>query len=302
MRIELSEAGYAYGKKRKRMTAPSVLTDITLTIERGEMLAIAGKSGSGKSTLLQLIKGFIAPSPGVLKLEGYDPHAARKEELFDRIGFIFQYPEHQLFAASVFEDIAFGLKAVKLPPEQVESKVRLAMEAVQLDYERYKDRSPFELSGGEKRRVAIAGVIVLEPEVLILDEPTAGLDLQAREALFQLLERLNRKRQMTVIWVSHQLEEIAARAERLIVIKDGRLAADGAPSLLLSDAALLHQLGWEEPPSLAVSRLLRELGIADRARPLTPTEAAAAIAGHIGIGTKLSASTSQPHAAQINNK
>ncbi|WP_058304150.1 ATP-binding cassette domain-containing protein [Gorillibacterium timonense] len=279
MQIQLDHVFYSYGKQRrnKPLPEPLVLADLELMVERGEMLAVAGKSGSGKSTFLQLIKGFLAPSKGSLLLDGTDPRLNRKSERFDRVGFIFQYPEHQLFSTTVFDDIAFGLRSAKLSPEVVEARVHQAMQAVGLDYEQFKDRSPFELSGGEKRRVAIAGVVVLEPEVMILDEPTAGLDLQSRTALFELLHAMNREQGITVIWVSHQLEEILAHANRMIALQAGRFIADGPPSILLSDPRLLDAFGWEEPPALVVTRLLREYGIVREDRPLTSEEAAEAI-------------------------
>lgn len=278
MKITLNDVAFGYGKRRrnKLMSGAPVLEHISLTIEQGEMLALAGQSGSGKSTLLQLLKGFMPPSAGQILLGDVDPHAGRRTEYFDRIGFIFQYPEHQLFASTVFDDIAFGLRHFRLDEQVKAEKVRQAMEAVQLDYAAFSRRSPFELSGGEKRRVAIAGVVVLEPEVLILDEPTAGLDLQSRSALFQLLHRLNRDENLTVIWVSHQLEEIARHAERLLCIKNGTIQADGSPDALFADPRLRRTFGWEEPPALIVARMLREAGHPS-AGWLTPEQAAEAI-------------------------
>ncbi|WP_438434305.1 energy-coupling factor ABC transporter ATP-binding protein [Gorillibacterium sp. sgz500922] len=264
MEIALNEVSFSYAAAKKRAKAgvelPWVLRDLSVEVRSGEMLAIAGRSGSGKSTFLQLLKGFHVPTRGQVLLGGTDPHQARQPERFDRIGFIFQYPEHQLFANTVFDDIAFGLRSRKLPAAEVEQRVRRAMEAVELDYETFRSRSPFELSGGEKRRAAIAGVVVLEPEVLILDEPTAGLDLQARRALFRLLGSLRENRGTTVIWVSHQLEEILEYAPRLVALADGRFLADGEPRRLLTDPGLLAAFGWEEPLALALSRLLREFG------------------------------------------
>ncbi|MHA6529943.1 ATP-binding cassette domain-containing protein [Paenibacillus sp. BAC0078] len=279
MQIQLNDVSFSYSKRRKNkpLAGPLVLEKLQLSIESGELLAIAGKSGSGKSTFLQLLKGFLSPSEGTVLLDGIDPYASKQPALFDRIGFIFQYPEHQLFSTTVFDDIAFGLKSAKLPAEVQEARIRAAMESVQLNYEAFKDRSPFELSGGEKRRVAIAGVVVLEPDVLILDEPTAGLDLQSRTALFELLHKLNRERGITIMWVSHQLDEILEHASRLITLKDGRFLADGAPSELLSRPQLLESFGWEEPPALAVNRLLRELGAVQEVKPLSYREAANAI-------------------------
>lgn len=276
MQIELNELFFNYDKRRKNKPAagPFVLEHLQLTVNSGEMVAVAGKSGSGKSTFLQLLKGFLTPSAGTLLLAGTDPHGTRRPELFDRVGFIFQYPEHQLFSATVFDDIAFGLQSANLTAAEKELKVRRAMEAVQLDFAAFRDRSPFELSGGEKRRVAIAGVIVLEPAVLILDEPTAGLDLQSRTALFRLLHDMNREQGITVLWVSHQLEEILEQASRLIALKEGRFLADGPPARLLSDPLLLEAFGWEEPPALAIARLLQELGIQDGGAARTPQETA----------------------------
>ncbi|AET61239.1 putative cobalt ABC transporter ATPase [Paenibacillus terrae HPL-003] len=281
MQIELNDVSFTYNKRRKNKPAvgPFVLEHIQLIVKSGEMLAVAGKSGSGKSTFIQLLKGFLIPSEGAVLLDGIDPHFSRGPELFDRVGFIFQYPEHQLFSATVFDDIAFGLQSANLTAAEKEAKVRRAMESVQLDFTEFKDRSPFELSGGEKRRVAIAGVIVLEPKILILDEPTAGLDLQSRTALFGLLHDLNREQGITVLWVSHQLEEILEQASRLIVLKEGRFLADGPPAKLLSDPQLLEVFGWEEPPGLAIALLLQELGAQaqDSSAVRPPQETASAI-------------------------
>ncbi|PWC16335.1 ATP-binding cassette domain-containing protein [Brenneria corticis] len=278
MKITLSDVAFSYGKRRgnRPPAGAPLLENISLTVEQGEMLALAGKSGSGKSTLLQLIKGFIVPCAGQIRLDGLNPHAERRRECFDRIGYIFQYPEHQLFASTVFADIAFGLRHRRLDEATKQEKVRQAMAAVQLDYDDFRDRSPFELSGGEKRRVAIAGIVVLEPEVLILDEPTAGLDLQSRDALFQLLHRLNREKNLTVIWVSHQLEEIAQHAARLVFIRNGAIQADGPPATLFADASLRRTCGWQEPPALVVGRLLRAAGH-PAAGWLSPQRAADAI-------------------------
>ncbi|GGG58211.1 ATP-binding cassette domain-containing protein [Paenibacillus radicis (ex Gao et al. 2016)] len=280
MQIQLSDVSFIYEKKKKKKAsalAPAVLKQLNVTIHSGEMLAIAGKSGSGKSTFLQLLKGFLAPTTGSVLLDGVDPNTSKRPELFDQVGFIFQYPEHQLFSTTVFDDIAFGLQSAKLPREVVEQKVRKAMESVELDYEVFKDRSPFELSGGEKRRVAIAGVVVLEPKLLILDEPTAGLDLPSRTALFELLHQLNEKQGLTIIWVSHQLDEIVNHASRLLALKNGIFIADGSPEATLSDPVLLDAFGWEEPSALVVSRLLEQLGISSGNGKLSPEEAAAVI-------------------------
>ncbi|WP_052350436.1 ATP-binding cassette domain-containing protein [Paenibacillus gorillae] len=281
MQIQLSGVSFIYEKKKKKKAAtlaPTVLKQLNLTIHSGEMLAVAGKSGSGKSTFLQLLKGFLSPTTGSVLLDGVDPNTSKRPELFDQVGFIFQYPEHQLFATTVFDDIAFGLQSAKLPGEIVEQRVRKAMESVELDYEVFKDRSPFELSGGEKRRVAIAGVVVLEPKLLILDEPTAGLDLPSRTALFELLHHMNKNQGLTIIWVSHQLDEIVSHASRLLALQNGVFIADGSPEAALSDPVLLEAFGWEEPSALVVSRLLGQLGLSAGNTKLSPEEAAAIIA------------------------
>ncbi|MEK3912183.1 ATP-binding cassette domain-containing protein [Paenibacillus sp. FSL H7-0331] len=261
MNIELSEVSFTYEKRSRKTKVTDIsciLQQVNIDIQSGEMLAVAGKSGSGKSTFMQLIKGFLKPSFGDVLLDQTNPFTSKRPELFDRIGFIFQYPEHQLFSVTVAEDIAFGLRHSGLTPEEKKAKVKRAMEAVGLDYDAFAERSPFELSGGEKRRVAIAGVVVLEPELIILDEPTAGLDYPSRTSLFDMLHRLNKELGTTIIWVSHQLEEMLGHASRLLIIKDGTIVADGLPQSLLSDPTLLASLGWEKPPALVLRELVLE--------------------------------------------
>ncbi|MEK8131024.1 ATP-binding cassette domain-containing protein [Paenibacillus filicis] len=261
MNTSLNEVAFSY-ERRRRKSRPADLTlilkQVKLDIPSGEMLAVAGKSGSGKSTFMQLIKGFLKPTFGQILLENTDPYGAKRPELFDRVGFIFQYPEHQLFSSTVEEDIAFGLRQSPYTPEEKQAKVKRAMESVGLDYETFASRSPFELSGGEKRRVAIAGVVVLEPELIILDEPTAGLDYPSRTALFEMLHGLNAEQGTTILWVSHQLEEILEHASRVLVLKEGDFIADGPPRQVLSDRSLLGAMGWELPAALALAELLAE--------------------------------------------
>lgn len=280
MQIKLNNVGYYYGKQKKwgkKVPPKYVLENINLTIESGEKVAICGKSGSGKTTLLQLLKGFTRPSSGELLLEGHNPFKEKKEELFDKIGYVFQYPEHQLFAATVAEDIEFGLKQLGVPSQEREVKMLQALEDVGLPAETYRHRSPLELSGGEKRRVAIAGVLVLEPEVLILDEPTAGLDLSSRVALFELIEDLRQKRGTTIIWVSHQLEEMLNYAERMIAIHNGSIVADGKPITILTDENIRSIFGWEEPPALTIAQWIKEISGIKVLNPLNEKDIADAI-------------------------
>jgi energy-coupling factor transport system ATP-binding protein len=262
MRIELDGIRFRHGKKRRwaanGAADPYVLDGIGFAIEPGEQVAICGKSGSGKTTLLHLIKGFMRPTEGLLKLDGIDPYQARTPEMFDRIGYVFQYPEHQMFAPTVAEDIGFGIRHSGLTPKEREAKIRQAMDAVGLQETAFATRSPLELSGGEKRRAAIAGVLVLEPEILVLDEPTAGLDLPSRRALFELLHDLNDQLGTTVIWVSHQLEEILEHSSRMLALHQGVIVADGAPMDRIADPSLRALFGWEEPPALALARWFRE--------------------------------------------
>jgi len=250
MQLRLERVSFAY-----RRGLP-VLREVDLALESGEFVALAGRSGSGKSTLVQVMKGLIRPDGGKVTLAGT---AAGPEQL-DSVGLVFQYPEHQLFAQSVYDDIAFGPRQQGLEEQLVEQRVLAAMAAVGLDPARYREASPFELSGGEKRRVAIAGVIALEPRWLILDEPTAGLDGRGRKALFSLLERLRQVRGVGVLVVTHRLEEVLPYATRLVVMQDGRIIGDGEPLALLSDEARVRAMGLEPLDSLLLRQRLMELG------------------------------------------
>ncbi|XID94067.1 energy-coupling factor ABC transporter ATP-binding protein [Paenibacillaceae bacterium WGS1546] len=280
MRIELSGIKYRYGKRGRRgkQAAPCVLDGIGFAIEPGERVALCGKSGSGKTTLLQLLKGFARPTEGELLLGGVDPHRTRRPELFDRIGYVFQYPEHQLFAATVAEDVGFGLRQSGASPSERERKIARALEDAALPPAVYGGRSPLELSGGEKRRAAIAGVLALEPEVLILDEPTAGLDLPSRTALFELLEALRESRGTTIVWVSHRLEEMLAHASRMLALHRGVIVADGKPAELIANPDVRATFGWEEPPALAIARWFKERHGLELAEPWNEREVADAFA------------------------
>lgn len=243
MRLTLDRVSYAYRKGESH-----AVRDVTLSVEPGEFLAVAGRSGSGKSTLVQLMKGLLLPTSGQVLIDGEAPAPER----FDQVGLVFQYPEHQLFAPSVLDDVAFGPRQQGLPAGEAEARVQRAMAGVGLPFEQYRDRNPFELSGGERRRVAIAGVLALEPMVLIADEPTAGLDLRGRRALFTLLEDLRRRQGKTVVVVTHRLEEVLPHATRLLVMDRGRVVSDGAPAEVLGTGS--HNPGTGEPLDALVLR------------------------------------------------
>ncbi|NQX68843.1 ATP-binding cassette domain-containing protein [Paenibacillus alba] len=278
MQIKLTDIRFRHGKPRKREMidlSSYVLKGLDVTIEPGSKVAIAGLSGSGKSTFLQLLKGFTQPTDGIIELDGINPHLNKRPELFDQIGYVFQYPEHQLFAPTVAEDVGFGLRHTKLSAKEKETKIRQALDAVGMQDSAFSQRSPLELSGGEKRRAAIAGVLVLEPKVLLLDEPTAGLDMSSRIALFELLKNLN-EQGTTVIWVSHQLEEILEHAPRMLALHQGLFAADGAPEEHLANESLRSLFGWEEPPALTLRRWIYETHGINISRPWLMEEMAKA--------------------------
>lgn len=230
-------------RRRAVLAADPVLDGVDLTVSPGELVAVAGRSGAGKSTLISILKGLVEPLRGVVEVGGQDPWSTRRPELFDPIGYVFQHPEHQLFAASVRADVAFGLRAAGPTGDEVARRVDEQLRRLGLDPDEVGDRNPFELSGGQQRRVAFAGVLVTDPQVLVLDEPTAGLDAPSRDALFKILHDA-RARGLCVLWVSHRLEEILDHAERLVVLDEGRVVADDRPAALLADELLRARLSW----------------------------------------------------------
>lgn len=239
------------------------LADVTLELGGG-IVAVAGRSAAGKSTLVATIKGLIAPTAGVVTLGDVDPWATRQPQAFDTIGILLQRPEHQLFAPTVRDDVGFGIR--DLDPVERRHLVDSQLRALGLDATDIGDRSPFGLSGGQQRRVAIAGTLITRPHVLILDEPTAGLDLPSRTSLFEILAGL-RANGVGIIWVSHSLEEIHAHADRLIVLDAGRVVADGDPREVLTDARVRDQVGWPLIPELDPSAVQGAALIAQGANP-----------------------------------
>ncbi|MCX7615759.1 MAG: energy-coupling factor transporter ATPase, partial [Clostridiales bacterium] len=201
------------------------LDDINLEIEDGEFIGLIGHTGSGKSTLIQQLNGLLKPTSGKVYIDDISitDKGISLKNVRQKVGIVFQYPEHQLFEETIYKDIAFGPTNLGLSHEEIEKRVKRAMDFVGLDFETYKDRSPFELSGGQKRRVAIAGVLAMEPKVLILDEPTAGLDPKGRDEVLKQIKRMHKEYKMTIIMVSHSMDEVAQLADRLIVLDKGKI-------------------------------------------------------------------------------
>jgi len=241
----------------------SAVEGLSLDIRRGEFLGIIGHTGSGKSTLIQHLNGLLKPSSGTIYLDGADIWAEPKKirSVRFRVGLVFQYPEYQLFEDTVRKDIAFGPKNMGLDAREVERRVLAALSAVGLD-ESVLDKSPFALSGGQKRRVAIAGVMAMEPEVLILDEPTAGLDPRGRESILQMLREYHERRGSTVVLVSHSMEEIARNAQRIIVLSSGGVCMEGTPAEVFARADELEAVGLDVPQSTKIAAALRRRGMA----------------------------------------
>lgn len=236
--------------------------DISFTAERGEFIGIIGHTGSGKSTFIQHLNGLLKPTEGVVRFQGTDVFSSKEttRQLRFHVGLVFQYPEYQLFEETVYADIAYGPKNMKLPEAELDQRVREAAAFVGLD-DSYMDRSPFDLSGGEKRRVAIAGVIAMRPDVLILDEPTAGLDPMGRKELLENIREYHRRTQSAVIYITHSMEDIARVASRLVVFHQGQIAMDGTPAQVFQRAAELQALGLTVPTVTRVMLRLRELGL-----------------------------------------
>ena len=238
------------------------IQQVNLTFSRGEFVGIIGHTGSGKSTLIQHLNGLLKPTSGDVLLDGRSIWSDKKftRETRFRVGLVFQYPEYQLFEETVYQDIAFGPKNMGLTKEEIDRRVREAAGFVGIPEENLQ-KSPFELSGGQKRRVAIAGVIAMEPDVLILDEPTAGLDPVGREGILSNIRAYQAAKNATVIMVSHSMEEIASNVSRLIVMNHGKVAMTGAPREVLARAKELISMGLDIPQITQVFLRLRDMGV-----------------------------------------
>jgi len=249
--------------------------DINLTICAGDFLGVIGPTGSGKSTLAQLIDGLLKPTRGEILVDGKNLHYDRSflRQLRKRIGLVFQYPEDQLFEETVYDDIAFGPRSLGLQESEVAIRVKEAMEMVNLDYQEIAGRSPFELSGGQKRRIAIAGVLSRKPEILILDEPLAGLDPLGRREILAEIYKMHAEWGVTVVLISHQMAEVARLAKRLVVLYQGEIVMSGTPQEIFQEAEKLQLWGLGVPPMTALMHCLQKEGWKVRTDIFTVEEA-----------------------------
>ncbi|WP_288221690.1 energy-coupling factor transporter ATPase [uncultured Clostridium sp.] len=238
------------------------LNNVNLEINEGEFVALIGHTGSGKSTLIQHMNGLLKPTSGKIIVDGVDitKEGIKLTDIRKKVGLVFQYPEYQLFEETIEKDIEYGPRNLGLNQEEITRRVKNSMKMVGLDYEEYKNKSPFDLSGGQKRRVAIAGVIAMEPKVLILDEPTAGLDPKGRDDILAQIKILHEEYKMTIILVSHSMEDVGKLAERIIVMNKGQVALEGEPAKVFKEVDTLEKIGLAVPQVTYLMRALKEKG------------------------------------------
>ena len=273
MSIELKNVSYTYMKKTP--FEHLALDDITLTIPEGKITAIAGHTGSGKSTLIQHFNGLLKPDSGTVLVDGVDISSKKDEAKAARrqVGIAFQYPEHQLFEETIAEDIGFGPKNMGCNPEEIDSRVKYAMDFVSLDYGTYANRSPFQLSGGQKRRAAIAGILALKPKYLVLDEPTAGLDPKGRDSLMNKFLRLHKDAGTTIVLISHNMDDIAQYADNVIILNKGKLLLAASPAEAFARENIISQAGLEMPEIKTILEQLKVNGLGIEATSYTMNDA-----------------------------
>ena len=284
MSIVIEHLNYVYMQGGPYET--KALNDVSLTINDGEFIGLIGHTGSGKSTLVQHLNGLIMPSSGRVLVDGLDlaDKNTDRRAIRRRVGLVFQYPENQLFEETVAKDIAFGPKNLGLDEAEIDRRVRTAMRRVALDYDKIAERSVFELSGGQMRRVAIAGVLAMEPQTLVLDEPCAGLDPRGREEILGLISDLHRESGTTIVMVSHSMDDVAALAERVIVMNHGSVVMDGTPREDFAKGEELRAIGLDVPQSVELAQKLREKGFDIPEGIYRMDEVRAAVEAAIGKG------------------
>jgi len=260
MSIVINHLTYAYTQGGKPLDP--TLKDLSFTIEEGSFLGIIGHTGSGKSTFVKHLNGLLPCEKGTVVVDGHDlSQKSERKTVRSLVGMVFQYPEYQLFAETVFEDVAFGPRNMKLDESEVKSRVENAMALVGLDQERFSDRSPFELSGGERRRAAIAGVLAMHPKYLVLDEPMAGLDPLGRREILALLEKLRTESGCTIIMISHSMDDIANHATKVLVLEQGSVLMYDTPQNVFSHAEELQRIGLSVPGITKICIELNRKGI-----------------------------------------
>lgn len=276
MSIDLKNVSYMYDPDLK--DARFALDHVSMTIEKGKFYGLIGHTGSGKSTLVQMLNGLLLPTEGEVLYNGKNIRDKdfSLRELRTNVGLVFQYPEHQLFEAEIFSDVCFGPKNMGLSEEEIKVRAEKAMREAGLD-ESYNEKSPFEISGGEKRRVAIAGVLAMEPEYLVLDEPTAGLDPEGRRAILSQIKKLNLESGITIVLVTHSMEDVAEFADEVFVMDHGKLVMEGTPKAVFRQEEALDAIGLSVPEVTKIAHALRKKGVMVPDDLMTVAEAKEAI-------------------------
>ncbi len=258
--VEVKNLSFTYSKKTPYQT--HALTDVSFSIEEGEFFGIVGATGSGKSTLISHLNVLTKIQSGEINVLGLSVKEKKNlKSIRFSVGMVFQYPEYQLFEDTVEKDVAFGPKNMKLDKEEIDRRVKEALNLVGLDYDLYAKRSPFELSGGEKRRVAIAGVIAMEPKILVLDEVAAGLDPEGREDILKLIKKLQKEKCPTVVLISHNMDDIASLADRILVLSKGRVEFLGTPKEVFKNYDRMNELKLGVPLATRIQKKLEEKGM-----------------------------------------